>query len=264
MLLAQRMFSKAVELDPLYARAYAGLADCAWSLLTNHYEGVSADEIMVASKTALRLDPALAEAHASYGIALHLAGQWQEAVAQFDKAIELDPDLYEAFYLSAYACRDRRDPEGAACMYARAAELAPDDFRTAMLWSGILLDLGRPSEFRTAALAGIERAERSLKAHPDIPLAASLGAATLARLGERTRALDWAERAMTIAPDDPLTHFNVACTYALLGEPEKAIDLLEGWTARVNKATQRWLVNDTDFDSLRDIPRFKRLIALTE
>ena len=69
---------------------------------------------------------------------------------------------------------------------------------------------------------------------------------------------------MTIAPDDPLTHFNVACTYALLGEPEKAIDLLEGWTARVNKATQRWLVNDTDLNSLRDIPRFKRLIALTE
>ena len=192
-LLAQRLFRKAVELDPLYARAYSGLADCAWSLLTNHYEGVSADEIMVASKTALRLDPALAEAHASYGIALHLAGQWQEAMAQFDKAIELDPDLYEAFYLSAYACRDRRDPEGAARMYARAAELAPDDFRTAMLWSGILLDLGRPSEFRTAALVGVERAERSLKAHPDIPLAASLGAATLARLGERTRAIDWAD-----------------------------------------------------------------------
>ena len=216
---------------------------------------------MEASTTALRLDPALAEAHASYGIALHLAGRRKEAVVQFEKAIELDPDLYEAFYLYAYSCRDGGDQEGAARMYARAAELAPDDFRTAMLWSVILRDLGRPSESREAASIGIERAERSLKAHPDIPLAASLGAATLAALGERTRALDWAERAMTIAPDDPLTHFNVACTYALLGEPEKAIDPLEQWTARVNRATHRWLVNDTDFDSLRDIPRFKRLIA---
>jgi adenylate cyclase len=238
-LLAQRLFRKAVELDPLYARAYSGLADCAWSLLTSHYEGVSADEIMQASTTALRLDPALAEAHASHGIALHLSGRRQEAVAKFEAAIELDPDLYETFYLYAYACRDGGDPEGAARMYARAAELAPDDFRTAMLWSVVLRELGRTSEFRTAARMGIERAERSLKAHPDIPLAASLGAATLAALGDRTRALEWAERAMTIAPDDPLTHFNVACAYSLVGEQDRAIDLLERWTAHVNKATRR-------------------------
>ena len=192
-----------------------------------------------------------------------LAREAQLAGAFYEASFKLLHAL-PAYIQSELPDRDRRDPEGAARMYARAADLAPDDFRTAMLWSGIMQDLGRPAEFRTAALVGIERAERSLKAHPDIPLAASLGAATLARLGERTRALDWAERAMTIAPDDPLTHFNVACTYALLGQPEEAIALLEGWTARVNKATQRWLVNDTDFDSLRDIPRFKRLIALTE
>ena len=59
------------------------------------------------------------------GMALHLVGPQQEAVAEFDKAIELDPNLFEAFYLYAYACRDGGDKEGAARMYARAAELAP-------------------------------------------------------------------------------------------------------------------------------------------
>ncbi len=110
---------------------------------------------------------------------------------------------------------------------------------------------------------GIERAERALAVNPDIPLAASLGASTLAGMGERLRALEWAARALTIAPDDPLTHYNVACVYSLLGEKEQALDLLEPWSERVNKVTKNWLMNDTDFDGIRDHPRFQKLLEQT-
>ena len=259
-LLAQRLFRKAVELDPLYARAYSGLADCAWFLFTNHHESASVDAILTASTTALRLDPTLAEAHASHAMALHLSGRNAKSRAEFETAIGLDPNLFETFYLYAYACRDGGDPEGAVRMYKRASELAPDDYRTKMLMAVMLRDLGRMPEFRQAAYEGIGRAERALDAHPDIPLAASLGASTFAALGERPQALDWAARALTIAPDDPLTHYNVACVYALLGEEEKALALLEPWSRRVNKVTKNWLMNDTDFDSLREHPRFKLLV----
>jgi adenylate cyclase len=215
---------------------------------------------MEASTTALGLDPTLAEAHASYGIALFLSGDKQGAVAEFEKAIELDPDLYEVYYLYAYASRNSDDPEGAARMYRRAAELAPDDYRTALLEAAMLKDLGRISEFWPAARAGIERAERALAAHPDIPLPASLGAAMLATMGERARALEWAERAVTIAPEDPHTQFNVACTYALLNEPDRALDQIERWAMRANKETLRWLRVDSDFESLHDHPRFRRML----
>ncbi len=259
--LAQRMFRKAVELDPLYARAYSGLADCASFLFTNHSEDASVDDILTASTTALKLDPNLAEAHASQGMALHLSGRRQEARAEFEKAIALDPNLFEGFYLYAYSCRDSGDPEGAAANYGKAAELAPDDYRTALLHASMLRDLGRLTEFRAAAEAGLNRAERALTMHPDIPLAASLGASTLAALGDKARALDWAARALTIAPDDPLTRYNIACVYSLIGETDKALDLLEPWGERVNTVTRRWLKNDTDLDPLRDHPRFKRLIG---
>ena len=56
-LLAQRMFEKAVELDPSYARAYAGLADCAWFLYNDQHEGTTVDDIRTASLKALELDP---------------------------------------------------------------------------------------------------------------------------------------------------------------------------------------------------------------
>jgi len=261
--LAQRLFRKAVELDPLYARAYSGLADCAWFLFTNHHESATVQEILAASTTALELDPTQAEAHASHGMALHLSGQHKEAAAEFEKSIEMDPNLFEGFYLYAYACRDSGDAKGAARMYARASELAPDDFRTALMLFQMLRDLGRPDESLRAAHVGLERAERALAAHPDIPLPASLSASTFAALGERSLALEWAARALTIAPDDPLTRYNIACVYALLGEKDQAIDLLEQWSARANKVTRRWLVNDTDFDGLRGQPRFKALVERT-
>ena len=85
-LLAQRMFMKAVELDPGYARAYAGLADAAWFLYINDHEGVTVSDIFVASTKSLELDPDLAEAHASHGIALHYLDRYPEAVVEFERA----------------------------------------------------------------------------------------------------------------------------------------------------------------------------------
>ena len=258
--LAQRFFRKAVGLDPGYARAYAGLADCAWFLFTNHQKDATAEDILSASVTALQLDPTLAEAHASHGMALYLSGRNADAVAEFNKAIELDPNLFEAFYLYAYARRDWGDKEDSARMYERAAELSPNDFRTVFMQAQMLRDLGRSEELLKAARIGLERAERALLAHPDIPLPAALSATTLAALGERSSALEWAARALLIAPDDPLTQYNVACVHALVGEHEQAIDLLERWSANTNKITRKWLLNDTDFDSLRRHPRFVRLL----
>ena len=260
-LIAQRLFRKAVELDPLYARAYSGLADCAWSLLTNHHEGVERrrdhggehDRAAVWTRRSRKLMPRMASR------CILQAGGTRPRRSSTRRSSSIRtctrPSISPLTRAATAAIRKAQR----ACTRERPS-LPPTISARRCCGRWILRDLGRPSEFRAAALIGVERAERALKAHPDIPLAASLGAATLAALGERARALDWAERAMTIAPDDPLTHFNVACTYALLGEPEKAIDLLERWTARVNKVTQRWLVNDTDFNNIRDHPRFKALL----
>ena len=43
-------------------------------------------------------------------------------------------------------------------------------------------------------------------------------------------------------------------------KPTSAFDLIERWNDPNNKATERWLANDTDFDNIRDHPRFKALL----
>ena len=77
--LARRMFAKAVELDPLYARAYAGIADCDSFLFLHYHVDVGIDGILATSAKALALDNRLAEAHASRGLALSLGKRYEEA-----------------------------------------------------------------------------------------------------------------------------------------------------------------------------------------
>ena len=263
-LVAQRWFKKALELDPGYARAYAGLADCASFLSMNEHSGGSLETIQAASIKALELDPSLAEAHSSRGLALHSSGRYPEAIAEFEQAIRLDPGLFDARYHYGWAARNAGDHAKAAEIWAGAVDLAPDDYRIALLLCQAYDDLGRREQALSMARIGLERAQRAIAAYPDAPLAASMGAGTLAWLGERAPALEWASRALTIAPDDPLTQYNIACVYSLLNEPDKALGLLERWRQHANPATLSWLAHDSDLDNIRDHPRFRALLGAAD
>ena len=260
--LAKRMFAKAVELDPLYARAYAGLADCDSFLFLHYNADVSTDDILAASAKALDLEGGLAEAHASRGLALSLRERYPEAVAEFDQAIACDSNLFEAHYFYARACFAQGRLEEAARLFQRAAELKPDDYQALLVLTGIYRSLGREQEMKGAAREGVERAERELMLHPGNPRPAYLGAVGLAVLGEFARAKEWAERALVIDPDDGLTKYNVACVCSLLGEHERAIDLLVDLLPSATQERKRWVKHDSDLDPIRSHPRFPEVLEL--
>jgi serine/threonine-protein kinase len=96
-------FDKAISFDPLYARAYAGLADCYLLLNTVHYGAMETKEAMTkaeaAAREAIELDDNLPEAHTSLGVVYwkwHL--NWEAAEAEFKRAIEIDPTYALAHY----------------------------------------------------------------------------------------------------------------------------------------------------------------------
>jgi adenylate cyclase len=80
---ARAMFMKATKLDPSYARAYAGIADCDTFLYFRTTESVSTADILAMSEKALALEDGLAEAHASRGAALSAMKRYDEAAAEF-------------------------------------------------------------------------------------------------------------------------------------------------------------------------------------
>jgi adenylate cyclase len=260
--LARRMFAKAVELDPLYARAYAGIADCDSFLFLWYGEDTGIDSILDTSAKALALDDKLAEAHASRGLALSLKHQYEQATAEFEQAIALGPNSFEAHYLYARASFAQGKLERAAALFERAAEIKPDDYQSPCLLIQVYRSLGRDQDSKDAARKGVKLAERELTLHAEDPRPAHLGIAALLELGEKDRAREWISRALAIDPDDPLTQYNLACGYTRLGDIDAAFDLLERSLPRAGPELRQWIKHDSDFDTLRNHPRYQKILEL--
>jgi adenylate cyclase len=262
--LARRMFTKAVELDAAYARAYAGIADCD-SFLHLHYDiGVAVESILATSAKALELDPDLAEAHASRGLALSLAERYDEAMTEFERATKLDPGSFEAHYFYSRACFAQGKLEQAARLLERSAVLNPDDYQSPAMLVMVYRSIGREADVVKAARKVVELAETELARHPENPRPAYLGAGSLIELGEIDRAKEWLSRAVATDPDDVLTQYNVACIYSKLGESDHAFDLLERLLPQANHETRSWVRYDADFDALRSLPRYQRILELID
>jgi adenylate cyclase len=262
--LARRMFANAVELDPRYARAYAGIADCDSFQFLYYREDAGIETILDNSAKALALDDKLAEAHASRGLALSLMHRYTEAMQEFEQAISLDPNSYEAHYLYARASFAQGDLQRAARLFERAAEIKPDDYQSPSLLIQVYRSLGRDEESKDAARRAVKLAERELTLHAEDPRPAHLGSAALIELGEKDRAREWITRALAIDPDDPLTQYNVACGYTNLGDLDAAFDLLERSLPRAGPETRQWIKHDSDFDPLRSHPRYQKIREIIE
>ncbi len=258
--LGRRMFTKAIELDRRYARAYAGIADCDSFLRLHYHVDVPVQQIFEMTDKALALDDQLAEAHASRGLALSIEKRFEESTAEFENAITLDPNSFEAHYMYARGSFAQGKLERAAELFERAAAISPEDYQSLVLLIQIYRSLGRDAEKDNAARRAIERAERELILHPEDPRPAYMGIAALIEMREGTRSRDWIERALVIGADDPLTQYNVACGYTKLGDTEQALDLLERMLPNVGAEIRMWIQHDSDFDALRNNPRFQKLL----
>ena len=258
--LAKRMFEKAVELDPLYARAYAGIADCDSFLDLHYHVGPGTAISMANAEKALALDDKLAEAHASRALALSISGRYDEANAEFERAVALDSTSFEAHYFYARASFAQGNLERAAVLFERAAEIKPDDYQSLILLIQIYRSLGRKERIPEVARKGLERAEREMILHPEDPRPAYLGLAALVALGQRERAKEWISRILLIEPDDIFTQYNVACVYTEMGETDLALNLLERFLPHAGEELKEWIKHDSDFDPLRGHPRFQKLL----
>ena len=254
-------FARAVELDPGYAPAWAGLATVHACL----YEWFDSRELVLdraehASRRALAAAPRLAEAHVAYGLARSLSRHYDEAVGEFTAAIRINPDLFEAYYYFGRTAFALGDMTRAAEMFALAAQLRPEDFQSPMLLATAARALGRDETACDAVRSGIRRAEQVLALNPRDGRALSLGACALIDDGQAQRALDWSRQCLDLYPHDTSALVNVACVHARVGQRGEALDLLERVFAR-GCGKRDWIVNDPDYASLRHEPRFERMLS---
>ena len=259
--LARQMFAKAVELDPNYARAYAGMAICDARLENWYRADIPTEKIIAIADKALSLDPGLAEAHAARGVALGNDGQHAEAVDAFSRALAVNPNDFDANLLFARYRVTQGDLEQSIPLFQRAVEVQPEDWQSPLLLGSVLEALGRFDEAGLVNRVGIKCAEEAMRLHPENSRPAQLGAPALARMGETERAKEWLERALFLDPDEPIATYNAACTYAQLGDIDRAFGALEKWSHNRGMEMELWLDTDADLDPLRGDPRFTVLVS---
>jgi TolB-like protein/Flp pilus assembly protein TadD len=257
---AQRMFERAIEIDPGYAVAYAGLADC-HSYLCMFWES-SPESVAAAdhaSAKAVELDGDLAEAHVARGVAALLRKNYEEAEREFRIAIRLDPALFEAYYFFARGFYAQGRMDHAVYWFRRACEARPEDYQAPALLGSALRGLGLKRESDETYRRCVELARKHLEVTPGDTRALYFSAIALCQLGERLdEALRLAERALAIDPDEPQVLYNVACAYALLGKADRAIDCLVK-TIEHGELWRGWMENDPDLEALHGLSRFQAL-----
>ena len=254
---ARQMYRKAIEIDPNFALAYAGLAETC-SLYHLYYPLSDTNLAMAdeASQKALELDPQLPEAHAARGFALFQMKRLDEAEPEFQTAIQLDPQLFEGRYYLARARFQQGRFSEAAQLFEEAAQVR-EDYQARYFAAQALEALDGDS--KAAYRRALRVIEQHVELNPDDSRAVTMGAGALCRVGELQRGLEWAERALRIDPDDAGVAYNVACVYAIEGKVEEAIATLET-AVRNGFGNVEWVSNDPDWEGLRNHPKFRAVL----
>ncbi|HET9952509.1 MAG TPA: protein kinase [Candidatus Eisenbacteria bacterium] len=257
---ALQIFSQAIEINPGYARAYAGIADCHSFLRL--YFGRGEEALTAAgdaSAKALALDPDLPDAHVSRGLALFLLDEFDEAERHLLRAIELDPRRYDPHYVFGRLRFAQGRIDEAATHFSEACAIVPEAYASWYLLGMCYRRLGQDGKARRAALECIEAVKRRVRSHPDDTRAWTMGAAVLAELGEPERAAKWVARALAVDAEEPIIEYNAACVYVRLGRFDEALRCLEASLGQ-GGLSRDWARNDPDLDPLRDDARFRAVM----
>lgn len=257
--LSKHSFERAIEIDPDYGPAFAGLADSI-AMLGFHYDADNAllQEAMSYCNKALELDPDLAEAHCALGRLLSLFRRVEDAEAQFQKALKQKPNLVEAHLYRALMYLTSGAYAHAYPSMQRAFELDDQDLHTGMMFMLCLKTIGQKGAIPATAQHVLKVAKKRIALNPYDDRAVYVGAMALRYLGQNDEARRWANLAASFGVEDARTTYNLACLFAELDETDKALTFLRK-TLRLGASRHKieWIKKfDPDFENIRTDPRF--------
>jgi len=260
-----RLCSRATEIDPKYARAWALLAIGQMILRFDH--GKNSDDGLASADRALACDANLPEAHAVKAKILAEHGRHDEAAAEINVALRLDPESYEVNRAAAYLRFRQQRLDEAIRYYEKSMALMETDFHSgAMLLTCYTAVRNFQASLRIARIT-LARVEKMLAQDPNNATAMGSGALALGVLGQGERAKEWINRALLMDPDNMNARHNFACSLtSLFKEPDvdAALDLLGPVFETLAAGFLDHTKVDPDLDPLRQNPRFKAMVAAAE
>jgi adenylate cyclase len=258
-----RLCSRAIEIDPRYARAWSLMALAQTSL---HFRfGRPGDDGLRAAEKALEIEPDLAEPHAVKARHLRERARSSESFSELATALELDPESYEVNLAAGYVNFRERRFEDAIRHYEKAAALMEGDYTSAGTLLSCYTAIDDADGVRRAALMTLARAEKAAAQDKSNGSAMGFAAVSLATLGETARATDWIRRAILIDPENLNMRYNFACALCVqLQDADPVLDLLAPLFATTTKTWINHMRIDPDLDPIRSHPRFKEMLEAAE
>ncbi len=257
---AIQLFQKAIELDPRYADAYAGLGET-YSSMFQDVERVEQwlDKSIESSLKALMYDSTLPEAYAALGLAYYNKRLFDDAITASQKAIELDPNNFIGYWILGRIYNNTDRFKDSVQLFLKVLELNPDFYSVYGDLQIVYARLGETEKYQKILHESLEAYKRYLSQHPDDSRGHMYYATDLAQVGRKDEAKIQAAKAIELSPDDPLMLYNAACFYSQMGDKKGAINSLRSAFA-VGYGNIEWLKRDTDLDPIRNEPEFKELL----
>ncbi len=224
LLLSADLFQKALDLDPKYAAAYAGMSE-AYAMLYETHDKVPMwlERAEQSALKALIYDPGSSEAYSALGLVYYNRNSLDEALLSAQKAISFDPDNFFAYWIRGRLYRMQDRDSEAVIDFNRVLELNPD-FHSAY---GDLQMSYEKLKDKEMLEDTIQRAAlfypNYLLHEPEDARAHQFYAFTLQRLGRRKEAEEEMRKGTEINPNDLIIMYNAACFYALIGDKVNSI-----------------------------------------
>jgi DNA-binding winged helix-turn-helix (wHTH) protein/tetratricopeptide (TPR) repeat protein len=279
-------FEDAIQIDPSFALAYSGLADC-YICLYSYARGPNALRAEAKEKAleALRLDDSLGEAHASLAHLTFMERDWSGAESEFKRAIELNPNYPVAHNWYAVFLRTMGRFDEAIAETRKAQKLDPlslsvntqmgsllyvsrrFDEAILQLLQVVELDPNYPTSHFYLGLAyeakgmydeAIREYDQAIVLGGADPELTARVAAVYALSGRRPEARMMLDELKELSRCRHVSHYDIATVHTALGDKEQALASLE---KSYEKLETVFALNvDPTLDSLRGEPRFERLL----
>jgi TolB-like protein/Tfp pilus assembly protein PilF len=285
---AEPYFQQAIDIDPTYAAAYSGLADCNSGLAWHGFKAPAAalPKAYLAARKAIEIDPQSAEAHASLGLVLSHRWAWVGAEAEFKRALELDPQYANAHHWYGDYLSMKGRNEEAVSEARRALELDPlnlmistwlgfryyqaRDYSAAIQQNRESVELDQNfaaahlllgEDYLQAGMSGeaVNELRKAATLSGGSPLYTAQVAVALAATGRSSEALRIAQELETTSRKRYVSPYGLAQIYAALGRKDDAFQWLQA-AYDDHAVWMGYMAVDPTFDRYRSDQRFQDLL----